>query len=327
MNLKLYESKNLIYDSPIKLNYKYILKRMLYPFVNCFYNCMLNIFYPRKTIEKKCKLAICAIFRDEGSILTEWIEYHKLIGIEHFYLYNNFSQDNFLSILQPYILKGEVTLIDWPYERAQMRAYEDCVKKFRNETDWIGFIDLDEFIVPNRPFTNLSQILNKFKKNRPIIIIYWKIFGSNGYIDRNRDNLICEDFTSSSSKCMNIGKYFYNTNYQYDIKEKFKKGYMHSRWAKFLCFHLPPVNIQNKIVLWDINRVSKVNLPVQINHYVLKSYNEFKERKARRGGGVHKIQKGFHDDEYFIDHDNYCDSKDYSIYRFVVQLKKKLLNP
>ena len=61
------------------------------------------------------ELAIGAIFRDEAPYLKEWIEFHKLVGCEHFYLYNNASTDNFYEIQESYIANGEVDLIDWNY--------------------------------------------------------------------------------------------------------------------------------------------------------------------------------------------------------------------
>ena len=39
--------------------------------------------------EKKYKLSICAIFKNEANYLKEWIEYHRMVGVEHFYLYNS----------------------------------------------------------------------------------------------------------------------------------------------------------------------------------------------------------------------------------------------
>ena len=42
-------------------------------------------------------LSVCAIFKDEASYLKEWIEYHKLVGVQHFYLYENENEsDDFL---------------------------------------------------------------------------------------------------------------------------------------------------------------------------------------------------------------------------------------
>ena len=44
---------------------------------------------------KSYNVSACAIFQNEAPYLKEWIEYHRLIGVEHFYLYNNGSTDNY----------------------------------------------------------------------------------------------------------------------------------------------------------------------------------------------------------------------------------------
>jgi hypothetical protein len=62
--------------------------------------------------EYKYDLAICAIFQDEAPYLKEWIEFHRLVGVEHFYLYNHRSRDHYQEVLKPYILSGLVELID-----------------------------------------------------------------------------------------------------------------------------------------------------------------------------------------------------------------------
>ena len=48
-------------------------------------------------------LAIATMFQDEARWLKEWLEYHLLVGVQHFYLYNNLSSDNYQDVLQPYI--------------------------------------------------------------------------------------------------------------------------------------------------------------------------------------------------------------------------------
>ena len=46
-------------------------------------------------------LAVVAIFKNEGRYLDEWLAYHLLAGVEHFYLYNNDSSDNYKEVLAP----------------------------------------------------------------------------------------------------------------------------------------------------------------------------------------------------------------------------------
>lgn len=86
------------------------------------------------------------MFQNEAPWLKEWITYHhKVLGVDHFYLYNNDSTDDFMKILQPYIDNGIVELIDWssndpshwvteinylvPWIAVQVNAYKDCLKK------------------------------------------------------------------------------------------------------------------------------------------------------------------------------------------------------
>jgi hypothetical protein len=40
-----------------------------------------------------------AIFKDESVYFEEWIEYYKLVGIYHFFLFNNFSYDYFYFVI------------------------------------------------------------------------------------------------------------------------------------------------------------------------------------------------------------------------------------
>ena len=46
-------------------------------------------------------LALVAIFSNDGRFLKEWIEFYLIQGVEHFYLYNHLSQDNFKEVLKP----------------------------------------------------------------------------------------------------------------------------------------------------------------------------------------------------------------------------------
>ncbi len=41
-----------------------------------------------KIEQRKCKfnVSLCAIFKDEADYLKEWIEFHRIVGVEHFYM-------------------------------------------------------------------------------------------------------------------------------------------------------------------------------------------------------------------------------------------------
>lgn len=140
----------------------------------------------------KCKLSICAIMRDEGCYLMEWLEFHKLLGVERFYLYNNNSVDNTTDIVIPYIQTGEVIFHDWPLHPGQMPAYEHCLKHYGRESEWMAFIDLDEFLFAIEK-NDIREVLEEFK-DYPAVVVNWLCFGSSGHIKKPK-GLQIENYT------------------------------------------------------------------------------------------------------------------------------------
>lgn len=311
------ENRYLIYDSPKKIGIKYFLKHSLNLFDRILYKIMFSIFKPKiKLKHYKYNVSICAIFKDEADYLKEWIEFHKIVGVEHFYLYNNKSSDNYLDVLRTYIDDGIVTLKDWPKPQSQMAAYQDFMDNYKYETKWVGFIDLDEYVVPNK-YDNIYDFLKQFN-NRPSVLIYWKCFGTSGLKKRDITGLITEDFIVSWNKSVDVGKFFFNTSYEYIPNFK-KNNYMHYMWAEYKNRKLPPVNIYDKVCTWGVNPVKSDETPMQINHYLIKSFDEYTQKKVKRGGGVHPM--GMHDYDYFYEHEMKCCDVDYHAYKYLIKLK------
>jgi hypothetical protein len=124
-------------------------------------------------------LAIGAIFQNEAAYLAEWIAFHRLQGVEHFYLYDNNSSDHCREVLTPWIKMGQVTLIDWPIafaSGAQKKAYEDCLERSRGKARWVAFIDIDEFLF-HPGHRSLPQVLKDYESH-PGLVVHWQIFGS-----------------------------------------------------------------------------------------------------------------------------------------------------
>jgi hypothetical protein len=94
---------------------------------------------------RRNRLAICSIVCEEGPYLREFVEFHRIVGVEHFYLYDNGSTDETAEVLAPYVDEGIVTYIRFAHPVAQVPAYNHCARTFGAENDWIAFIDADEF--------------------------------------------------------------------------------------------------------------------------------------------------------------------------------------
>src|SRR3712207_1963124 len=91
-------------------------------------------------------LSVCTMYRDHASYLLERLEFHRLVRGEHFFLYDNGSQDDLLDVLGPYLAEGFVEIQEWPVYPGLIPAFEHCVEHHRSDSRWIAFIDTDEFL-------------------------------------------------------------------------------------------------------------------------------------------------------------------------------------
>ena len=150
--------------------------------------------------KEECKyyLSVCGMFRDEALYLKEWIEFHRLVGVEHFILYNNSSVDNYLEVLGPYVDAGIVELIDWPsspvgYMTEQVKIYNQCISNHIGVSFWLALIDIDEFVVPVDS-SDLPTYLSQFDEQEFLgaIHINWQLYGTSFLPSIPQDKLMVE---------------------------------------------------------------------------------------------------------------------------------------
>lgn len=153
------------------------------------------------------KLSLVLIIRNEAEYICEWIEYHKLAGVEHFYIYDNQSTDNLKDILSKYVKKGEVSYHFW--KGGQTAAYDHAVSNYKLETKYMGFIDTDEFIVPKQGknlYEIVDNILLEDRKLMPYpkanfsggVGINWKTYGTSGHKTKP-EGLVIENYKYCAS--------------------------------------------------------------------------------------------------------------------------------
>jgi hypothetical protein len=137
-------------------------------------------------------LSIGAIYRNEAPYLREWIEFHRLVGVERFFLYNNHSTDDHMDVLRPYIEAGTVVWEDFPGFPPQLACYQQCVETHRDDTRWIAFIDIDEFLFSptGRP---LPEVLARYE-NWGGVGVNRVTFGTSGH-EQRPSGLVLENYT------------------------------------------------------------------------------------------------------------------------------------
>jgi hypothetical protein len=156
-------------------------------------------------------LAVCAVMYNEGFYLREWVLYHLLVGVQHFYLYDNDSNDNTREALQPFIERGIVTYIPLPGEKgaAQFIQLAKCFNASAptQPAKWMAGFDIDEFLVVlSQPLSDaplmgddsyvLHDLLARFVTAKEGGILLDRMhFGSSGH-EQRPTGLSIKEFTS-----------------------------------------------------------------------------------------------------------------------------------
>lgn len=190
---------------------------------------------------RKGKVALCAMFQDEAVYLKEWIEFHRLIGVSHFYLYNNLSHDDFATVLKPYIDQGIVELFHVPFDSTvykdfakthnsvQVVCYNHAINLAKKKNDWLAIIDSDEFICPVKG-KDLPTLMKEYD-DASALILFWQIYGTSGIWELLPGELMIEKLLMKfpenyGENCLN--KSIVKPKYAKAISPhycKFEKGY------------------------------------------------------------------------------------------------------
>ncbi|GJQ81775.1 hypothetical protein Trydic_g320 [Trypoxylus dichotomus] len=99
--------------------------------------------------------------------LLEFIELHRILGVDHFTFYNHTVGPQVACLLEHYINTGLVTLLPWQLNMISQKeirteglfaALNDCLYRSMYKYSHVILIDLDEFIIPRHNDT-LPQLL------------------------------------------------------------------------------------------------------------------------------------------------------------------------
>jgi hypothetical protein len=215
------------------------------------------------------EVALCLRFRDEAPYLAEWIEYHAAAGVDHFFLYNNYSTDDYQAVLAGPIAAGLVTLLEWSRTPASPSADEDCIRRTIGKFQWVGFLDADEFVVV-RDGRSIGDILASYHEY-PAVALNWRFFGSNGHRQRPRENVIVA-YTRAATEGNNHVKCFVRPEAVAEYRNPHSWYYRNMKSA---------INEMHHPVSGSISQFPSTQF-AWINHYYCKSMEDYLA-KAKRG--------------------------------------------
>ncbi len=155
--------------------------------------------------------------------------------------------------------------------RRQLPAYDDCIERHRTETRWLAFIDLDEFVVPLRDKT-IPEFLKPLEQFAAVEI-NWLVYGSSGTRQKQPGTMM-ERFKRHS-----LPEHLLNRHVKSIVDPR--------RVCCMIGCH-EAARIEGKASDSHGERIRKNfhNRPpqqdvIRINHYAVKSYEEFLEKRAR----------------------------------------------
>jgi len=212
-------------------------------------------------------LSVVAVLKDERPNIKEWIDFHLGVGVDHFYLYDNGSSDGSTEVLHPYIESGQVTYSYNTMDMCQMACYYNALTAFKDQSQWMAFIDLDEFLFA--PKGVLKTRLKDFEQYAGIAVNE-VFFGSNGHETRPPGGTL----SNYTRREKTINKHVKSiVQPQYTLCPG---GNPHS----FFYTQGGAVNEDKQPCPGPFNEPGSANL-FRINHYWVKSKEEYKTKLTR----------------------------------------------
>ena len=225
------------------------------------------------------KLSVLAMFKNEGMIIEEWLQHYIDEGVEHFFLIDNGSTDDYEEKIAKFksfytLVKDGTRLPKNTQSFLYTKYYLDIIKK---TTEWLIICDIDEYIYARNGYSKIPDILNKLPKEIEQIWIPWKIFNSNGH--KKQPKSIVQSFIKyykPIEKNRGLGKSVVRTTNLISLDAhiqifKNKTPFYTSNGDSYDTY------------IFSHENVLRLNL--HLNHYMLMSEEYYKNIKCTRGGG------------------------------------------
>jgi FkbM family methyltransferase len=246
----------------------------------------------------KYKLVVVAIFKNEAVAMREWLQHYMRQGVEHFYMIDNGSTDDWKSQIEG----APVTVYTDAKKHAQESHYNDYfLPEVKRNAEWVMVLDLDEFMYARKKHKTIPEFLDTVSANITQISVKWKMFGSNGHI--KQPNSIITGFT---------------TRQEYRGGEIDCKSIVRSINLNKLSIHTHDHSGDTQILPAKMDEKSLEESPLHLNHYAIQSWNWFQDVKMTRGAVDNKDYESIRNKDYFTRYD-WNDIKDTELYEIYSQ--------
>jgi len=247
-------------------------------------------------------LSVCVCIRNETNYLMEFIEHYIEQGVEHFYIVNNNSDDDFdkfieinkaklsniITVINDYT---EYDVYNNPHSQKAMidKNFFDIIRK---ETKWATIVDIDEFMFGKNGYT-LSSYLKDYIDDQQVscIYVYWQLIKPK--------SIELEDYFENTSifknnkKRLNLDKYS-NIPYELQFANHFGKSlFQTSKLSKTNKLWIHKVYTDGQMITnygaktvcefdnadtFEISENAYNELKISLNHYAIRDYNDWTKK-------------------------------------------------
>ncbi len=211
------------------------------------------------------KLSVGCLFKNESHCMKEWLDHYLNRGVEHFYMINDQSTDDFMTILKDYDCITLFNADQSYYLGRQKNMYNQYILPHIKETKWLLMVDMDEFVWS--PQYYLTHVLDQCE-HLAQIQFYDVLYGSNHHIEQPLS--LVDAFTMRQHEPRRCLKYFVHSQYEFTS--------LNVHHADFLMPEL------NKFIILDFNYF--IN-----NHYCCQSLDFWNNIKCTRGDSDHYLTR------------------------------------
>jgi len=231
---------------------------------------------------QRAGIALVAIVKNEEHYIGDWLRFHALAGVTDFVIYDNQSDDQTVTVIQSFSTLN-ITVIPWALDTSahspkmvlprQILAYCHAISNFGSAYRWMGFIDIDEYLVPQTETTlmgcldGLAGVAN--------ISLPWVMFGHGGH-DTPPSAPVPLAYTQcaphQTGKLLNFKCIVDPCDVTQVSTHKFETRTMGRKTA----------NMQGTVT-WNKTRGARgfvTNEGLQLNHYYLRSRTEMEQKMS-----------------------------------------------
>ena len=280
------------------------------------------------------KIVVVSSMKNEGCFILEWIAHHMAVGVTHFLIYTNDCDDQTNAILDRLAALGHVTRVDNPFNREggqkpQRGALNDAINHpLVKEADWVGVIDVDEFITIHHGDRTLPGLFAEM--NDPnIVSMTWRFFGTTDQ-HAYEDAWITERFTRCAPRYLPRPRLGWGFKSFVHRSAPYEKLGVHRpldidtsdetkvRWVNGSGRVMPEKTVNN--TAWFSRKASIGYNLVTLNHYILRSAESFLVKRQR--GRINHVDQD--QGMAYWSERNYTTETDLSIQAQIPRAKKVL---